>query len=160
MREGAQVVKIEGGRVMAETVRTLTERGIPVCAHLGLLPQSVHKRGYRVEGRDPAVATTMMEDARLLEEAGADLLLLESVPAALAQRITEAAGVPVIGIGAGAACDGQVLVLHDLLGVSPRQPRFAADFLTGNSGGIAAAVASYVRAVKDGSFPTPAHSFE
>lgn len=161
MRAGAHVVKIEGGRVMAETVRALAGRGLPVCAHLGLLPQSVNKTGYRVQGRDPAAAATMIEDARLLEEAGADLLLLESVPVALAQRITAAAGVPVIGIGAGASCDGQVLVLHDVLGITPgKRPRFAADFLTGNDGGVAGAVASYVRAVKDGAFPAAEHCFE
>lgn len=161
MQSGAHVVKIEGGRVMAETVRVLSERGLPVCGHLGLLPQSVHKiGGYRVQGRDPAAAAALLEDARQLEQAGADVLLLESVPVALAQRITAAARVPVIGIGAGAACDGQVLVLYDVIGVTPRRPRFAADFLAGGSGGIAAAVASYVRAVKTGAFPAPEHGFD
>lgn len=161
MRAGAHVVKIEGGRIMEETVRQLAARGLPVCAHLGLLPQSVHRTGYRVQGRDPEAAAAMIEDARLLEEAGADLLLLESVPVALARHIAAAAKVPVIGIGAGAVCDGQVLVLHDVLGITPgKRPRFAADFLTGNDGGIAGAVASYVRAVKDGGFPAAEHSFE
>ena len=161
MRAGAHIVKIEGGRAMAETVRLLSERGVPVCAHLGLLPQSVHKvGGYRVQGRDAATAAALLEDARELEQAGADVLLLECVPNALAQRITAAAQVPVIGIGAGAACDAQVLVLYDVIGITPgRRPRFSADFLAGG-GSIAGAVESYVRAVKTGAFPGPEHGFD
>jgi 3-methyl-2-oxobutanoate hydroxymethyltransferase len=152
---GAHVVKLEGGRVMAETVRLLAERGLPVCGHLGLLPQSVHKLGgYRVQGREADQAAILREDARILEQAGADLLLLEAVPAGLAGEITAAARVPVIGIGAGPACDGQVLVLYDVIGITPRRPRFARDFLAG-AGGVQAAVEAYVRAVKTGSFPPP-----
>lgn len=154
---GAHVVKIEGGRVMADTVRHLSERGVPVCAHLGLLPQSVHKLGgYRVQGRG-GQAETLFEDARTLVQAGADVLLLECVPVALARRITEAVPVPVIGIGAGPACDGQVLVLYDMLGITPgRRPRFSKDFLAGKAD-VRAAVQDYVRSVKDGRFPAPEH---
>lgn len=162
MREGgAHMVKIEGGAVMEDSVRTLSEHGIPVCAHLGLLPQSVHKLGgYRVQGRQEAGAERMLDDARCLEQAGADLLLLECVPADLARRITAAAGVPVIGIGAGPDCDGQVLVLYDMLGITPgRRPRFSRDFLAHNPD-VQAAVEAYVRAVKERSFPAPEHSFD
>lgn len=156
---GAHMVKIEGGRVMEETVRHLGDRGLPVCAHLGLLPQSVHKSGYRARGRAPEEAAILREDARRLEEAGADVLLLECVSAPLAAEITANAGVPVIGIGAG-PCDGQVLVLYDALGITPgRRPRFSADFLAG-APGIAAAVQAYVRAVKDGAFPAREHMFD
>lgn len=155
---GAHMVKIEGGRVMAETVRTLSERGLPVCAHLGLLPQSVHKTGYRVQGRDADTAAKLLAEARELDDAGADMLLLECVPAELATRITAAVSVPVIGIGAGAGCDGQVLVLYDVLGITPgKRPRFAADFLADTKGGVSAAVAAYVQAVKEGAFPGAEH---
>jgi 3-methyl-2-oxobutanoate hydroxymethyltransferase len=155
---GAHMVKIEGGRIMVETVRTLSERGLPVCAHLGLLPQSVHKTGYRVQGRDAEGAARLLHDARELEEAGADMLLLECVPAALAAEVTRNATVPVIGIGAGPDCDGQVLVLYDVIGITHgKRPSFSADFLQGASGGVAAAAAAYVQAVKQGSFPAPEH---
>ncbi len=158
---GAQVVKIEGGAVMAETVRLLSGRGIPVCAHLGLLPQSVHKLGgYPVQGRDPEAARRMLEEARLLCKAGADLLLLECVPAALAAELSRSVPVPVIGIGAGPGCDGQVLVLHDILGITPgRRPRFCENFLT-RTGDIPAAIRAYVEAVQSGRFPGPEHSYE
>lgn len=155
---GAQMVKIEGGRIIAETVRTLSERGLPVCGHLGLLPQSVHKSGYRVQGRDAEGAARLLAEARELEEAGADMLLLECVPAGLAAQISRNADVPVIGIGAGLDCDGQVLVLYDVLGITPgKRPSFSADFLTGAAGGIAAAAQAYVQAVKQGAFPAPEH---
>ncbi|RMG52444.1 MAG: 3-methyl-2-oxobutanoate hydroxymethyltransferase [Gammaproteobacteria bacterium] len=156
---GAQMVKLEGDALQVDTVRYLSERGIPVCAHLGLTPQYIHKLGgYRVQGRDEDAAAKMLADARALEAAGADLLLLECVPQGLAERITGAMGIPVIGIGAGAACDGQVLVLHDLLGVSPRLPRFARDFLA-EGGSIEGAVKAYVDAVRAGAFPAEAESF-
>lgn len=157
---GAHMVKLEGGAIQAETVRQLTARGIPVCAHIGLQPQSVHRiGGYRVQGRDAAAARAMLEDARSLQEAGADVLLLESIPAGLAAEITQAVDIPVIGIGAGPACDGQVLVLYDMLGVTPgKRPKFARDFMTGQAH-IRAAVTSYIEAVKSGAFPAPQHCF-
>lgn len=163
---GAQMVKLEGGAVMAETVRFLVERGIPVCGHIGLTPQSVHRLGgFRVQGRDEAAAQRLVADAHALQAAGAGLLVLELMPARLAARITRELGVPTIGIGAGPACAGQVLVLYDVLGISAwggqgaRLPRFAADFLAGR-GSVAEAVRAYVAAVKDGRFPGPEHSFE
>ncbi|WP_295580435.1 3-methyl-2-oxobutanoate hydroxymethyltransferase [uncultured Lamprocystis sp.] len=150
---GAQVVKLEGGANMVEAVRRLTEQGVPVCAHLGLLPQSVNRiGGYRFQGRDPDSAQTIRQDALALQEAGASLLVLECVPAALAEAITRSLTIPVIGIGAGAGCDGQVLVLHDMLGLSPRSPRFSRDFLKGR-GAVSEALAAYVAAVRAGSFP-------
>ena len=152
---GAQMVKLEGGAVVAETVKQLTERGIPVCAHLGLLPQSVHRLGgYRVQGRDSEAAQQLIDDALALQAAGADLLVLECVPAELAKRVTEAVGIPVIGIGAGTDCDGQVLVLYDMLGLTiGKRPRFSHDFLA-DTGAIPAAVSKYVQDVKSGEFPT------
>ena len=152
---GAQMVKLEGGAVVAETVKQLTERGIPVCAHLGLLPQSVHRLGgYRVQGRDSEAAQQLIDDALALQAAGADLLVLECVPAALAKRVTEAVDIPVIGIGAGTDCDGQVLVLYDMLGLTiGKRPRFSHDFLA-DTGAIPAAVSKYVQDVKSGEFPT------
>lgn len=158
---GAQVVKLEGGRDQAEVVRRLSANGVPVCGHLGLLPQSVHRLGgYRVQGRDPAGAQRLREDAVLLQEAGAALLVLECVPAALAREITRSLAIPVIGIGAGIDCDGQVLVLYDLLGLSRgRRPRFVRDFLSGESS-VEAAISAYVRAVKEGRFPGPEHTYD
>ena len=157
---GAQMVKLEGGATQLETVRQLTANGIPVCAHLGLLPQSVHKLGgYRVQGRDADAARAMQEDAQALELAGAQLLVLECVPTALAAEISRLLAIPVIGIGAGPGCDGQVLVLYDMLGITPgKVPSFCRDFLEGK-GSVPAALAEYVRAVKEGSFPSEAESF-
>jgi 3-methyl-2-oxobutanoate hydroxymethyltransferase len=159
---GAQMVKLEGGAEQLETVRRLTGQGVAVCAHLGLLPQSVHRLGgYRVQGRTAEVAATIQRDALALQAAGAALLVLECVPSALAAEITRALRIPVIGIGAGPDCDGQVLVLHDLLGIPPAQgrpPRFAKSFLAG-SDGIESAVRAYVGAVKSGDFPAAEHSF-
>ena len=158
---GAQMVKLEGSAAQEETVRRLSENGIPVCAHLGLKPQSIHKLGaYRVQGRDAAAAEAMVGDAQALVAAGADLLLLECVPSALADRIRDAVPIPVIGIGAGPGCDGQILVLHDVLGLTApgRMPRFARDFLAEN-GSIEAAIRDYVDQVKGGRFPTPEQSF-
>lgn len=158
MQAGAQMVKLEGGGWTTERVHALVERGIPVCAHLGLTPQSVHALGgWRVQGRDEEAAETLRRHARELAEAGAAMLVLELVPSALAGAITEALDIPVIGIGAGAACSGQVLVLHDMLGLSQgRVPRFVRNFMADGPGaepGIAAALRRYVAAVKDGSFP-------
>lgn len=161
MKEGgAHMVKLEGGASLVETVAHLSEHGIPVCAHLGLLPQSVNKLGgYKVQGRDAKQAEAMLLDARAMEDAGADILLLECVPSLLAAEITAAVDVPVIGIGAGPKCDAQVLVLYDMLGITPgKRPKFSKDFLQ-DSGDIRAAVRAYVQAVKDGSFPADEHSF-
>jgi 3-methyl-2-oxobutanoate hydroxymethyltransferase len=156
---GAQVVKLEGGEPMLESVRRLSEQGVPVCAHLGLLPQSVNRLGgYRFQGRDETSAERIRREARAMEEAGASLLVLECVPAALAGEISRSVSIPVIGIGAGAGCDGQVLVLHDMLGLNPgRPPSFSRDFMHG-CGSIGAAVAAYVAAVRDGSFPAAAET--
>jgi len=162
MREGgAQMVKLEGGRYVLETVRLLVQQGMPVCAHLGLTPQSVHQLGgYRVQGRERADAERMLEDARLLDEAGAGALVLECIPAALAQQITAAVSMPTIGIGAGPHCDGQVLVLYDLLGITPgKRPVFTHNFLN-DADDIPGALRAYVKAVKEGCFPAPEHSFD
>ena len=158
---GAQMVKLEGGATQLETVRQLTANGIPVCAHLGLLPQSVHKLGgYRVQGRDEDSALAMKEDAQALELAGAQLLVLECVPTGLAAEIGRLLAIPVIGIGAGPGCDGQVLVLYDMLGITPgKAPKFSKDFLKG-AGSVAQALADYVKSVKDGSFPGEDESFQ
>lgn len=155
---GAQAVKLEGGRTQADTVRRLSEQGVPVCAHMGLTPQYVHKLGgYRVQGRLPEAARAMLEDARVLQEAGADLLVLECVPSALAREVSETLAIPVIGIGAGPSCDGQVLVIYDALGItSGRVPRFARNFLT-DGRDVRGALAAYVEAVKSGTFPGPEH---
>ncbi len=165
MKEGgAQMVKLEGGAMQLETVRRLAEHGIPVCAHLGLLPQSVHKLGgYKVQGRDAETARQIREDALALQEAGADMLLLECVPAALGAEISRRVHIPVIGIGAGPDCDAQVLVLYDMLGITPgKRPGFSHDFISdagAESGGIVDAVRRYVEAVKSGSFPAKQHCF-
>ncbi len=165
MKEGgAQMVKLEGGATQLETVRRLGEHGIPVCAHLGLQPQSVHKLGgYRVQGRDEESARRIRQEALRLQEAGADMLLLECVPAALGAEISRSVTIPVIGIGAGPGCDAQVLVLYDMLGITPgKRPRFSHDFVAdggGDAGDIPAAVRRYVEAVKAGTFPASHHCF-
>ncbi len=160
MAAGAQMVKLEGGAAMAGTVEFLTGRGIPVCGHIGLTPQSVHQMGgYRVQGREPAVAQRLLQDAVALEQAGAGMLVLETMPALLAAEITAQLAIPTIGIGAGAACSGQVLVLYDMLDIYPgKKARFAKNFLQG-ADSIAAAVKSYVTEVRNGSFPAPEHGF-
>jgi 3-methyl-2-oxobutanoate hydroxymethyltransferase len=157
---GAQVVKLEGGEPMAGTVRFLVERGVPVCAHLGLTPQSVHQLGgYRVQGREATAAEKIRRDAKLLQEAGASLLVLEAVPSELAKTISSDLEIPTIGIGAGPDCDGQVLVLQDMLGIYPRpSPKFSKNFMQG-AASVEAAVKSYIDAVKSGAFPGPEHSF-
>jgi 3-methyl-2-oxobutanoate hydroxymethyltransferase len=158
MAAGAKMVKLEGGTWLAPTVEFLVARGIPVCGHLGLQPQSVHRLGgYKAQGKTDASAQTLREDARSLTAAGIDLLVLEMVPAALAAELTAEITAPTIGIGAGPGCSGQVLVLYDMLGIYPGKPaRFVRNFMTG-SGDVEGAVAAYVRAVKDGSFPGPEH---
>lgn len=158
---GAAMVKLEGAGPVLDSIQFLAQRDIPVCAHLGLTPQSVHRLGgYRVQGRDESVAARLRLDARAVVEAGAELLVLECVPRGLAADITAESPIPVIGIGAGAACDGQVLVMHDVLGVTPgKRPRFVRDFLSG-AASVAAAFEIYVQAVRDGSFPADAHGFE
>jgi 3-methyl-2-oxobutanoate hydroxymethyltransferase len=157
---GAQMVKLEGGAVMIETVRFLTERGIPVCGHIGLTPQSVNQLGgYRVQGKESAAAQKLLEDAAALEQAGAGMLVLEAVPALLAAQITAQLTIPTIGIGAGAACSGQVLVLHDMLDIYPgKKARFVKNYMQGAQS-VADAVARYVREVKAGEFPGTEHGF-
>jgi 3-methyl-2-oxobutanoate hydroxymethyltransferase len=156
MVAGAQMVKLEGGQVMADTVRFLVERGIPVCGHVGLTPQSVHQLGgYRVQ-RD---GERLLEGARAIEQAGAAMLVLEAIPAALGKHVSEALAIPTIGIGAGKDCSGQVLVLHDMLDIYPgRKARFVRNFLAGASG-VQDAIRRYVEAVKSGAFPAPEHTF-
>lgn len=162
MRHGAHIVKLEGGAWLAASTRLLTERGIPVCAHMGLTPQSINRiGGYRVQGRNPDQAATILEEAKLLEEAGAAMLLLECVPVELAAKITESSRVPVIGIGAGPDTDGQIMVLHDLLGMETtgiKPPKFVKNFLADTSS-VREAIESYARAVEDGTFPAPEHCF-
>ncbi|WP_257284935.1 3-methyl-2-oxobutanoate hydroxymethyltransferase, partial [Endozoicomonas sp. SESOKO1] len=157
----AEVVKLEGEAWLAPIVTRLREQGIPSCVHLGLTPQSVHVLGgYKVQGRDEARANAMIEAAVGLEEAGAAILVLECVPSALAREITRAVNIPVIGIGAGADTDGQVLVIYDMLNMTAgRKPKFVKSFMA--AGGSAQdAVAAYVKEVKNGTFPGPEHGFE
>jgi 3-methyl-2-oxobutanoate hydroxymethyltransferase len=161
MAAGAQMVKLEGGAWLVPTVRFLTQRGIPVCAHLGLTPQSVHQLGgYRVQGRDQASADQLIQDAKDLEAAGADMVLVELIPTPLGKRLNEALHVPTIGIGAGPHTTGQVLVLHDMLNVTPgKKARFAKNYLAG-AVSIQAAVQNFVAEVKSGAYPGPEHGFE
>lgn len=163
MRAGAHIVKLEGGAWLAETTKLLYERGIPVCAHMGLTPQSINRfGGFRVQGRNPEQADTMIEEARVLEQAGASVLLLECVPVSLGKTITEQLNIPVIGIGAGPHTDGQIMVMHDLLGCTPtsiRKPRFVENFLEHSSNGIQGAFIAYAEAVRNGSFPQEQHCF-
>ncbi|MCU7796465.1 MAG: 3-methyl-2-oxobutanoate hydroxymethyltransferase [Candidatus Thiodiazotropha sp. (ex Myrtea spinifera)] len=160
MKEGgAHMVKLEGGATQIEVIRQITAQGIPVCGHLGLLPQSVHKLGgYRVQGREADRAEAIRQEALALQDAGIDMLVLECVPSALASEITLSLRIPVIGIGAGINCDGQVLVVYDMLGMNPHPPRFVKDFLK-TGGSILQALRDYVTAVKDGSFPADEHGF-
>jgi 3-methyl-2-oxobutanoate hydroxymethyltransferase len=160
MQAGAQMVKIEGGEWLAETVRFLTDRAIPVCAHLGLTPQSVHQfGGFKVQGKTSEAADRLKSDALALQAAGASILVLEAIPTALGKEVTEMLSIPTIGIGAGPDCSGQVLVMHDMLGVFPgRKARFVKNFMEGQTS-IEAAVRAYVSAVKEKSFPAPEHCF-
>jgi len=157
---GANMVKLEGGADQKELVEILTRLGIPVCAHLGLQPQRVHKLGgYKVQGRDALEAEKMLEDARILEQAGADLLLLECVPEALSKKVTDQASIPVIGIGAGNQTDGQILVLYDILGVSSGHiPKFSKNYMQ-QAGSIQQAVEQYIEEVKNEQFPDQEHTF-
>lgn len=161
MAAGAQMVKIEGGQPMLETMRFLTARGIPVCGHLGLTPQSVHQLGgFRVQGKLEADALRLIEDARSLEQAGAGMIVLEAIPAVLAAQITAALSVPTIGIGAGVDCSGQVLVLHDMLDIYPgKKAKFVKNFMKAATGSIQDAVALYVQEVRAATFPAKEHIF-
>jgi len=160
MRAGAEMVKLEGGQWLAETVHHLVEQGIPVCAHLGLTPQAVHQlSGFRVQGKTDDSAERLLNDALALEQAGASLLVLEAIPATLGTKVTQAVKIPTIGIGAGVNCSGQVLVLHDMLGVfQGHRPKFIKDFMQGQPS-IQAAIVAYVQAVKSGQFPSAEHCF-
>ena len=160
MQAGAHMVKLEGGVWMAETTEFLQMRGIPVCAHIGLTPQSVNAfGGYKVQGKGDVAAQALLADAKAHAEAGAALVLMECVPAALAAEVTRAVACPTIGIGAGVDCDGQVLVMHDILGVFPgKTARFVRNFMQGQDS-IQAAVSAYVNAVKKSEFPAAEHQF-
>ncbi|MEE4300196.1 MAG: 3-methyl-2-oxobutanoate hydroxymethyltransferase [Pseudomonadales bacterium] len=163
MRAGAHMVKLEGGAWLAESTRLLAERGIPVCAHMGLTPQSINRLGgYRVQGRDPDKAQVMIDEALLLQDAGASVLLLECVPVELARQLTQALEIPVIGIGAGPHTDGQIMVMHDALGITPPEiklPKFIKNFMPESEDGIRGAFVAYREAVKSGAFPAPEHCF-
>jgi len=160
VQAGAQMVKIEGGAWVVDTVRFLVEREIPVCAHLGLTPQSVNRfGGYKVQGKTNAAAEQMKADALSLQQAGASLLVLEAIPATLGKEVTDALTMPTIGIGAGPDCSGQVLVMHDFIGVFPgRKARFVKNFMEGQTS-IEGAVRAFIREVKEGSFPAAEHCF-
>ena len=157
---GADMVKLEGGVDKVTIVEHLVRHEIPFCGHIGLLPQSVEELGgYKVQGRDEAGARAILKDARALEAAGAGMIVIECSPASLATTITQSLSIPTIGIGAGPGCDGQVLVLHDMLGITTQKlPRFVKDFLR-DSDSVAAAVVAYIKAVKDGSYPAPEHVY-
>ena len=156
---GAHMVKIEGGRSMSDTIQFLTQRGIPVCAHIGLTPQSVHQLGgYKLQGKTDAEANILLEDAIILEKAGASMLLMELVPATLAKKITQELSIPTIGIGAGSDCSAQVLVLHDMLGIYPTMARFNKNFMT-DANSIEDAIKRYIKAVKSGEFPSTEHQY-
>ncbi|PCJ93734.1 MAG: 3-methyl-2-oxobutanoate hydroxymethyltransferase [Porticoccaceae bacterium] len=160
MQAGAHMVKLEGGAWLEESVLMLSERGIPVCGHLGLTPQSVNKfGGYKVQGRTSEAAEQMIQDALLLEQAGIDILVLECVPTPLASKIARELDIPVIGIGAGPDTDAQVLVIYDILGLSPHQPKFAKNFLQ-DTGNIESALKTYADEVRSGAFPTTEHGFK
>lgn len=160
MAEGAQMVKLEGGALMVETTRFLVERGIPVCAHIGLTPQSVNTfGGYRVQGRGDDAASRLVADAKALEAAGAAIVLMEAMSATVAKRVTESLSVPTIGIGAGVDVSGQVLVVYDMLDIYPgRKARFVKNFMSG-APSIQAGIEAYVKAVKSRAFPAPEHAF-
>ena len=160
MAAGANMVKIEGGRIMAETIKFLTQRGIPVCSHIGLTPQSVHLLGgYKVQGMSNHKAKQLLEDSVILEKSGASMILMEAIPAALAKKITKIVAIPTIGIGAGPDCSAQVLVLYDMLGIySGKKSRFIKIFMD-NADSISEAVENYVKEVKSGKFPGLEHGF-
>lgn len=161
MQAGAHMVKLEGGAWLTETIGKLSDCGIPVCGHIGLTPQSVDKiGGYKIQGRDQQQADLMIQDALALQQAGADILLMECIPSPLARNITQQLNIPTIGIGAGPGTDAQVLVLHDMLGIATDYaPKFVKNFLSENQT-VQQAIAAYAEAVKNGSFPGPEHSYE
>lgn len=154
---GASMVKIEGGAEVSETVRYLTDRGIPVCGHVGLMPQAALASGFAVQGRSEEDADRILRDAEAVSRAGASLMVLEAIPSELAARISGSVAAATIGIGAGRECDGQILVLHDVLGVFPNPPSFAKDFMP-EGGSIAGALAAYAGAVRKGEFPQAEHT--
>ena len=158
---GAAMVKIEGAAPhILEAIAALDARAIPVCAHLGLTPQSVHKfGGFRIQGREQSAAERVLAEAHAVQAAGASLLVMEGVPRALGAQVSRELAIPVIGIGAGPDCDGQVLVIHDMLGITPgKRPKFSKDFLAGRDS-VAAAIAAYAEDVRSGAFPAPEHCF-
>lgn len=161
MQAGANMVKLEGGEYLVDTIQMLTERGVPVCGHLGLTPQSVNLfGGYQVQGRSEAAANTLLRDALALERAGAQLLVLECIPAKLSRQVTEELTIPVIGIGAGNITDGQILVMHDVLGITgDSMPKFAKNFLAKN-GDIRTAIQQYIHEVEQGIYPATEHTFQ
>jgi 3-methyl-2-oxobutanoate hydroxymethyltransferase len=160
MSAGASMVKLEGGSWLLDTIKGLVERGVPVCGHLGLTPQSVHVfGGFKVQGRDDLQAEQIIEQAKELVQAGIQLLVLECVPSGLAEKIAQRVAIPVIGIGAGNLTDGQILVMHDMFGISANyMPKFSKNYLQQN-GDMRSAVNDYIREVQDGSFPSAEHSF-
>jgi len=160
MQAGAKMIKLEGGAWLAPIVEHLVRQGIPVCAHLGLMPQSVNTLGgFKVQGKSEAQSELMINEAKILESAGAQILVLEAIPSKLGKAITEAISIPTIGIGAGGDCSGQVLVMHDALGAFPgRQPKFVKNFLV-SAGSIEKAIEIYIAEVKSGAFPAPEHCF-
>lgn len=159
MQAGAHMVKIEGDSWLAESIHKLTQNGVPVCAHIGLTPQSVNVLGgFKVQGKTEDQAKNLINTAKHLEEAGAAMLLIECVPSTVATQISQSVSIPVIGIGAGADTDAQVLVLHDMLGLNDKPAKFVKNFMEGQSS-IEAAIKEYVKAVKEGSFPSEAHQY-
>lgn len=160
MQAGANMIKVEGGEWLLESVKMLTERGVPVCGHLGLTPQSVNLfGGYKIQGRDAKNAERITNEAIALEKAGVQLLVLECIPASLATSITEELTIPVIGIGAGKDTDGQILVMHDVLGISSGYiPKFSKNYLK-QTGEIRSAVKAYITEVAEGVFPAEEHTF-
>ncbi len=161
MAAGASMVKLEGGTWLCETISGLNQRGVPVCGHLGLTPQSVHVfGGFKVQGREEDKAQQLLDDALALEQAGIQLLVLECVPTSLGKRVSDALSIPVIGIGAGNQTDGQILVMHDMFGVSANyMPKFSKNYLS-ETGDLRQAVSRYIEEVQSGAFPSSAHSFE
>lgn len=161
MRAGASMVKVEGGKWLISTIEQLVERSVPVCGHLGLTPQSVHVLGgFKVQGREASQAEKLITAAQALEQAGIQLLVLECVPSSLAAMVSEALTIPVIGIGAGVQTDGQILVMHDMLGISANyMPKFSKNYLT-DTGNIQDAVSAYINDVRTAKFPGAEHSFD
>ena len=160
MSAGAHMIKLEGGEIMADTVAFLVARGIPVCGHIGLTPQSVHALGgYKVQGKGDEALQALLQAGRVLQDAGASLMVIELVPSSVGKALSDALDIPVMGIGAGPDCDGQILNLYDMLDIYPgRKPRFVKNYMAG-AASSQQAVANFVAEVKAGSFPGPEHSF-